>query len=477
MLKSLGVKKINIALLIIIIAGIAYRILFYSYGRPFWNDECVLAFNIMPFNIINCFKPLLFSQAAPPVFMVIAGLFSKIIPSIEHALRFFPLVSSILSIGAFYYLSKNTLNKKSTVLLAMILFCFNYRLIYYAQEFKPYSSDTLVFLSILASYFYLDIEKLNIKRLILIGFIYAALIWLSFTGLFAIFTIFALLILKNAKKYKKLITLILPVGISFICVYIFQHHLATNKFLLEYWKDGFINHNFSNFLHIIVNYFSYSFNSIIIFLCFLSGLILKLLNCKNEKSLIILIPVVLALFLSCFGIYPLESRVSLYLIPVSILFSVQIIDYINFKNKAVNYALYSLVIFFISFPVVINSTYKIVCKDFEKEDIITPLKQASKMMKENDVLYIPEGSKISYNFYKNRFNFKNVVVEDKKISNENEYLKALDKLPRNKTYYYIFCHFPSKQQRLNDVYLWARNKKNFKMYADKYYNALVIFNQ
>lgn len=477
MFKLFETKKTYIIFSVIILAGILYRVLFYSYGRPFWNDECALANNVINFNIVNCFKPLAFSQAAPPFFLVISGLFSKMMPSIELSLRFFPLIASVLSIFAFYFVSKKVLNKKSAIVCALLLFCFNYRLIYYAQEFKQYSSDVLIFLSILASYFYLDIEKLNTKKLVLAGFVYAVSVWFSFASLFALFTVFCLFIFKNIKSYKKLIPLILPVVASFVCFYVFEHHLAINKFLLEYWQNGFINQDFSNFGQIFMNYFAYSFNSIIIMLFFLIGLALKLFNFKNEKSLILLIPIALAVVLSYFKIYPLESRVSLYLIPVCILFAVQILEYMNFKKKLANYIFYSLIIFILGFPVVINSTYKIVCKDFEKEDIVTTLTQADKMIKAGDVLYIPDGSEITYNFYKNKFNFKNVMVEKQRINDTREYLKSLDKLPKGKTYYYVFCHFPDKQQRLQAVYLWAKGKNGFKIYADKYFNALVVFKQ
>lgn len=466
--------------LAVIIAGILLRILFYSYNRPFWNDECALAFNIIDFHIINCFKPLSYGQAAPPFFLLISGMFSKIIPDIEMALRFFPLIASILSIFVFYNLAKHVLNKKSAIFLALVLFCFNYRLIYFSQEFKQYSSDVLIFLSILTSYFYLKIENINYKKLVTIGIAYAASIWLSFTSLFAIFTVLTLLLVQNIKYYKKILVLSAPVALGFACFYLSQHHLASSAFLHLYWKDGFIKQDFSNFVSLIINYFSYSFNSIIIFIFSIIGLILKLLSPKKEKNLIILIPFLLAICLSYFSIYPLESRVALYLIPICILFAVQIFDYINFKNKIVNYFIYSIIIFFIGFPTLINSTYKILYKNFEMEDIVTPLSIASKIITENDILYIPDGSEISYNFYKDKFNFKNVMIEKQRVIDvvdSKKYIKKLDKLEKNKTYYYIFSHFPAKQQRLENIYLWAKHKKNFKMYADKYSNALIIFTQ
>lgn len=478
MFKEFQKTNIGKICLAVIIAGIILRVLIYSYNRPLWNDECALAFNVIDSHILNWFLPLNYGQAAPPFFLVISGMFSKLIPHIELALRFFPLISSILSIFVFYDLSKHILNKKCSIFLALVLFCFNFRLIYYAQEFKQYSSDVLVFLSILASYFYLKIEESNAKSLLGIGIAYAASIWVSFTSMFAIFTIFMVLLGRNAKCYKKLIILAIPVVLSFLCFYLTQHHLATSAFLHSYWKSGFINKDFDNFIPIIINYFSYSFNSSIIFQFFLIGFILNLINIKKEKSLITLVPIFLAITFSYFSIYPLESRVALYLIPICILITIQILEYLNFRNKMVNYFLYSFIIIIISIPVLINSTYKILYKDFEIEDIVTPLTTASKMITSNDILYIPDGSDISYNFYKHNFNFKNVLIEKQKVANivdSKKYLKTLDKLPRNRTYYYIYSHFPTKKERLEYIYLWARNKTNFKMFTDKYYNALIIF--
>lgn len=477
MLKDFKITKVGIAVFIIMLTGIFFRILFYSYNHPFWNDECALALNIVDFNIINCFKSLNYGQAAPPLFLIISGIFSKIIPHIELALRFFPLISSIFSIFIFYDLSRHILNKKSTIFLALLLFCFNYRLIYYSQEFKQYSSDILVFLSILVSYFYLKLENINTKKFIAIGFIYASSIWLSFTSLLALFTVFIMLLIQNTKTYKKIIFLFIPVIISFIGFYFSQSHLSSSIFLHTYWKDGFINRNLSNLFSIFVNYFSYSFNSIFVFLFAIIGLCLKLLNIKNQKSIILLVPFTLAVVLSYASIYPLESRVSLYLIPIFILFTVQIIDYINIRNKTINYIFYSIIIFFIGFPIIINSIYRISFKDSDIENIVTPLMMANNLMGNNDILYIPDGSEISYNFYKTDFNFKNVIIEKNRINDSTEYLKTLDKLQKNKTYYYIFCHFPNKQERLNKIYLWAKNKKKFKIYADKYSNALIVFTQ
>lgn len=480
MLKNLKITKTGIICFIIMLAGILLRFCFYSYNRPFWNDECALAFSIVNFNLLGCFKALVYGQATPPFFLIISEFFYKIIPDIELSLRFFPLISSVLSIFVFYNLSRKILTKKCSVFLALVLFCFNYRLLYFSQEFKQYSSDVLIFLLIFLSYFYINIKNLKIKLILLIGFSYAFCIWLSFTSLMALFSIFFILLIKNKKDYKKIFLLFLPTIISFALFYFFQQHLNSSAFLHTYWKEGFIDRNFHNLFFVLSNYFSYSFNSIIIYLMFFLGLILnlsKIKNGKSEKSLILLVPFLLALILSYFSIYPLESRVSLYLIPVCILFAAGIIDFFNIKNKFLNYALSGIIIFIVSYPTIADSTHKIFSKEINMENIISPLNITSKLIKNDDILYIPDGSKISYEFYKNDFKFKNVIIETQRINDSKEYIKTLGKLPKNKTYYYVYCHFPEKQKRLKDVYLWAKNKKDFKIFADKNANALIIFTQ
>lgn len=460
----------------VILIGIIIRIILYSYGRPLWNDECALALNLVDFNCINCFKSLNYGQAAPPFFLLLSALFSKLILNTELSLRFFPLISSILSIFVFYDLSNKMLTKKITIFFALLLFCFNYQLVYYAQEFKQYSSDVLIFLSILTSYFYLSIKNASIKKIVFTGITYATCIWLSFTSLFAIFTVFCILILKD-KTYQKIFILSIPIALSFICFLSTQHHLASSEYLHNYWAEGFINHSFNNFFSILINYFIFAFNNLFLFILFFVGIILKTLGIKDEKSLMLLIPSFLAIFLSYLSIYPLSSRVALYLTPVFIFFIVQILDYINFKHKIMNYSLCSCIIFIGSLSAVTISIYKIDKKNFEYENIIFPLNIAKQSAKNNDIVYISDGSIISYEFYKKNFHFKNVMMEEKRITDFNDYANFLDSLPKGKTYYYIFSHFPNKQNRLNNLYLWAKTKKDFKIYADKSSNALIIFTQ
>jgi multidrug transporter EmrE-like cation transporter len=468
-MKNIKFEKTQIILWAIMLLGIYARVVFYSYNRPFWNDECALALNFVNFDFLNCFKQLAYAQVAPPLFLVISGAISLICSNfhvgMEFSLRAFPLICSILSIVVFYKLSKQALNKNVSIFLALVLFCVNYRLLYYSQEFKQYSTDVLIFLGLLLSYFGLNINESSVKKLVMTGVAYAVSIWLSFVSIFALVAVFGTLLLKNIKDFKKILLLFLPAILSFVGLYFFSKGIQSNAYLHTYWQEGFLKADFSNVVPLMLKYFAYSFNSIFILIFFYIGVAVALFKIKEGRSLLLLFPILTAIALSYFSIYPLESRVSLYLVPVVILFVCKILDCVNLKQEGWNYVLSAAIIFLIAFPVIIETTYNMVLKNYDKEDIVTPLNIAAKKIKKGDVLYIPSGTEISYAFYKKNYHFKKVIIEKNRISDNQKYLHYLDSLKGHTTYYYVFSHFPNKQQRLASVYYWAKKAKSEKQGA------------
>ena len=120
-------KVYLLGITITVLCGILLRVFLFLQDNAFWNDECALAFNIINNqHFFYFFKPLSYGQAAPPLFMIISKFFHAIINDIEQGLRLFPFISSILSIFVFYLFGTKVLQKKSSVFVAMILFCFNF---------------------------------------------------------------------------------------------------------------------------------------------------------------------------------------------------------------------------------------------------------------------------------------------------------------------------------------------------------------
>ncbi len=129
---------------LIIAAGIYWRLKAYLNAAPLWGDEVSLVLSILKKNVLGLFSNLLENQKAPPLFMVISYIFTKIGGYNVLSYRFFAFLSSIFSLFLFFLLSLKLYRSRIPVLIGLYIFSICEPLIYYAREFKPYSTDVFV---------------------------------------------------------------------------------------------------------------------------------------------------------------------------------------------------------------------------------------------------------------------------------------------------------------------------------------------
>lgn len=458
----------------VIVLGIILRVVFYLYDKPFWLDECKLALNVINSN--NYFIPLADDQASPALFLYVSKIFYWLSPDKELGLRFLPLVFSVTSIFVFIKFAKKYLQKPETLLFAVLLFSFAYPLIYYAQDFKQYSGDVLFFLLILYSYYFL--EKINSKRMMVIGAVlYSLLFYMSYASFFAEFGIFMTLLLFNPKQFRKLLYMFIPIVLSAIAFYICYKNVISIDMLISFWDTGFLTTDINSDFLLFKNIFKYSFANWIPFIIFGVSLLCAVVkDSKNKNMYPILLSLLSAMLLSYLKIYPIHSRVSLFLIPVFIIFLVKWIDFFNLKNKYIYFAALGVFVFYIMNPIIIKDYNKIFKRNFENfEDISTPLKTAVKMAKKDDIFIIAERNNALYNYYKQDFIIKNPVITERIIISEDEYIENLKSYTKGKVYYLIFAHNKHKDKRFKNIYKWAKKQKNFYCKKDRYNNAVIRF--
>lgn len=469
-----NIDKYKLLIFICIASGIFLRILFFSYNRPFWLDECSLVLNIIERN--NYFIPLKYEQAAPQLFMYVSKLL-YIIPfsGKEYLLRIIPLVSSVLSIGVFYLLADKFFVKKITKFTAVLIFSTCYPLCIYAQQFKQYSSDLFCFLLILFSYFYLKNILDNKKKLLILGLTYSILMWMSFTSVFAIFSVLIVLFIFNRKICNKIYCTLVPVAVNFILYYLANKSLNSDEYLHQYWQNYFISANFSNFYSIFIHNISFVFSNKIIAgsIFIISTIFTAIKNKQNEVFYLLIIPFIIECILSYCHIYPFSRRLILFLVPIFILLTVKILDFINIKNKYANYILYAAIITSLSIPVINNSYKNIILKNYYRENLPILLEKINFLAKPNDVIYIPYSSYKQYKYY-NYLLKKNIpVILEEKVNSIDEYIDNLHNLKENTTYYWVNSQFSPERDNL--VVQWAKKQKNYSIYQDKYLNTLIIF--
>lgn len=477
------VKNITFYIIIsgLMILGIYLRILFFSYDRPFWNDESALALNIINRSFFGLFSTLDYEQVSPPLYIVIAKFFGLFIRKYEIAYRLPALICSILSIPVFFVFCKKFLEKKISIIFAMMLFVINYQLIYYGQELKQYSADILVFLLILLSYFYIDFEKNKIWMPVLTGIVFAVSIWFSYTAVFGIFCIGCVMLIKNCKQWKQLLALFLPFCLSFLVFWAFRHEINSSDYLHLFWERGFIAKNFSNFFNIISNnlhfYFLNFTHKLFLYLLLLCGFISILKNIKDKKYFLIIIPFVLACVLSYFNIYPLSDRVSIYLSSLWFVVLAKSFDLFNFSNKCK--WICSFISLFLFLHIGLNCFWLIKSVIIDKGYYVerTPefLKMAESKMQKDDVLYVAAMTHINYKMYKDTVNIKNVIVETVPAYDFVEYSKVFDKLKNGTTYYLLLTHSGDKFLEFENLKRIMQQQKDVIFMSDDKYNLLIKF--
>ncbi len=350
---KISIKNFHLAIILIFCLGIFLRLKTYLYNISFWYDEAALALNIMDRGFSGFFRYLDYIQCAPPLFMIFSKIATNIFGTKEWVFRLLPLIFGIASMFAFYYLSKDILNKKWSILIANFLFAVNFQLIYYCQEFKQYSLEVLV--TILAIYF---VKKINLKTLnsikcLCLGIIFFVLFLLSMTAPFILAAYMLYIAYKNKKTViKQWFCIVIPFIFLLTPYYLF--YLWPSKALMvrefsNMWSSGYLNLNFESIRTLAAEFFQFTFqpNStalLSLILC-AAGSILVFKD-KRPTGAIILLILIIAITASFLHIYPIYIRLGLYLIPLLILLCVKPLDICNINIYSARIRIYSFVVIF-----------------------------------------------------------------------------------------------------------------------------------
>lgn len=136
-------------LMVFMIVGLALRVTRYLLCFPLWEDEAMLSANLLKRGYLELLEPLHYCQAAPALFLWGQLTLVKLFGFHEYSLRLPALLSSLASLWLFRHVAGRLLQGISLV-LAVGLFAVAYPITRYAAEAKPYGSDLLLSLVMLA---------------------------------------------------------------------------------------------------------------------------------------------------------------------------------------------------------------------------------------------------------------------------------------------------------------------------------------
>lgn len=133
----------------LVAVGTVLRLRQYLSGRSLWLDESALAASfVQQTDIIDLLlHPLLYFQSAPPGFILAAWSTATAFGHEDWALRLAPLMAAVAALALAVPLARRALGSPVAQVAFVAMLALSPTLIYYASEFKPYSSDAFVSLS------------------------------------------------------------------------------------------------------------------------------------------------------------------------------------------------------------------------------------------------------------------------------------------------------------------------------------------
>ncbi len=460
-------------LLLIILFGVLLRLKGLLINPSMWHDECALGWNVRFKNYSDFFGILRFMQMAPPFFMVLTKLITKIFGFYDISLRILPFLAGIGSIIAFYLLSSSNLKSKFAVLCAVFFFAINQQLINYSFEFKPYNIDVLVTIICLLFFINLKIEKLSANKAVFYGLLLAIVPWFSFVSVFTIAGGFLNLFLKNIKfAWRKKLILTLPImisGLSYLKIYLMNNYTGTH--MVNYWQNSFVNANPFFFLHLLVENIKYFFSPSQYALFVLILLTWGAVIFYREKASFINISgigFILLIIASFLHFYPFASRLVLFLVPIFLLLILKPLDLITFDKKFKSFIIIALT-FFTLCPQMIQTKDFILTKSISKGEYPREMMEILvKGLKDGDIIFVEDSANTEFAYYSSFYNIKNQVIQEPQHSNRTAVLNSLKK-GRN---YWFYLTFGNSKPILDWV---DKNAKIIQMFHPEQSNDYLIY--
>ena len=443
----------------ILLAGVAMRINQFAANRSLWFDEALLALNIVRRSFLELlFHPLDYHQGAPPGFLFVHKLVVTVVGSEDFALRIFPMLSAFAALYLMYRVSDQYVGGIGG-LVALGLFSFSDKLIYYASENKQYSTDVLCALVLLFSVGRCledDAGAADYLSLCILG---AVSSFFSHPALFILSGVSAGLLFKGSvkKDRQKLLWTGRIFLVWFICYvvlyFVFLRPLASNTHLLKYWQSCFMpwppwedpSWFEKTFLGVMRNPAGLVYPLFFTLLLLAAGAV-SFFYRKRNLTFVVVVPFIALLVASVFHKYPIGGRLVLFLLPLIYLLIAEAVEAFRLALRKLNRPWLSricciLIIVYIFIKPVGQGIANIE-KPNMKEHLKPVLAHVQENRLEDDGIYLYYGAVRAFSFYMKKYGFKegDFVRGISSRGEPEKYLKDIERFAGMPRVWLIFSH-------------------------------------
>ena len=327
----------NRVLIALVALGAGLRLYQWAVHASLWLDEISLSRNILALPLGDLVtKRLAFDQVAPPGFLAAAKVSTLLFGESEQALWLFPLLAGLAGLVLFAWLARRML-RGHAIPIAVALYAIGLGLIRYSAEVKQYGVDAgaTIALTLIA----LDLRERDrsTRALVAVGAVGFLFALFSQTSALVMAGLgFALLIAwmfdRDRRSFRTIfITMPIWAAASLFAVAIGERSMSasTHAFMQDFWRGGFlplppkvstaVPWLWQRVEGLFGDPWTLHYPWAWLFALLAIGGIAVLWRTRRDAALMIAGPFLITLAASIVHLYPLRSRLTMFLVPSALL--------------------------------------------------------------------------------------------------------------------------------------------------------------
>jgi hypothetical protein len=408
-----------------------------------------------------------YNQAAPSGFLISVKVLTDIFGGTEFILRLIPLLTGVAVLFLAFFVARAEFHGVGSIVF-MGFTAFNFALIRYSSDIKPYSADVLIAFLLLSL---VILQRTNIdskKGYLSFALLGAISLWISYPSVFILGGIAAVQIIlairdNEIQRIYRLTPVYLFWGLLFSTQYFLVYESTQSTYLLDYWDESFMPFPkprlvyFRWLVDTLIQAVEYVLRMPIVsglHIIFLLGLAIVLVN-NLSLGLVFILTIVFTLLASMFHFYPVRSRLILFLFPILAYSTTAAISYVLNSLSKYRFVLSTLVASLILIPLIANTAQNFI-QPQNYEDMKSILRDVSTNYQEDDLFYLYYDAQYAFRYYQPYFGMTDVPIRIGIQARENpvRYQEDMDLVFKNPRVWFIFSHgFRGEEGDEEDYYL------------------------
>ncbi len=390
----------------LIALGVAARVREFVFSRSLWIDEASAAISIASRDFAGLTRPLENSQTAPIGYIMLTEVADVLFGHGEMSLRLLPLLCGIATLLLFHRIASRLLQPAEGLVALSLAALLNW-MVYFSNEFKPYSVDAAATAAILLCGLTIAQNRANWPRVVLLALVATVCVWVSFTATFIVAAVGLPLMIAYWRRGERgestRIAMACGVAaVNFAANYmLFMRQLTGNPLMERVWSHLFMSipPSPSWLVGRFVDFFTDPFGATFPGLAAAVLLLGVVYFWRHNRVLLAmaLLPVFFTLAASALHLYPAGTRVLLFAMPLALLLvagGLRLILNVRQEGKVIFAIITALLLLH---PCV--ERLKGFKAPFEKEEIHPVLVRMAEHVQPGDTIYLYTNAHFHYDYY------------------------------------------------------------------------------